>query len=144
MTGRDYPPRGAAMTAFLAAARDGRRMTLQGCVLSASPAHLRLTREYRAVARLRVSAGAVWDGRWRATAPTGGTGRATIAALGAAGLRACPDWRAGGLPHASALASPGLWRGATLIAAPLAGWPNGWRVQPLRDITDYLDSPIFH
>jgi len=144
MTGRDYPPRGAAMTALLAAAREGRRMTLRGCVLSGDPTHLRLTREYRAVARLRVPSGAVWDGRWRATAPTGGPGRATIAALGAAGLRACPDWRAGGLPHSSALASPGLWRGGTLIAAPLAGWPNGWRMQPLRDITDYLDSPIFH
>lgn len=144
MTGRDYPPRGAAMTAFLAAARCGRRMTLQSCVLSASPRHLRLAREYRAVARLRVASGAVWDGRWRATAPASDTPRATIAALGAAGLRACPDWRAGGLPHASALTSPGLWRGATLIAAPLAGWPNGWRMQPLRDLTDYLDSPIFH
>ena len=147
MTGRDYSPRGAAMTALLDAARAGRRMTLQGCVLSASPTHLRLIREYRAVARLRAPAEAIWDGRWRATAPTDGPGdpaRATIAALGAAGLRACPDWRAGGLPHASALASPALWRGATLIAAPLAGWPNGWRMQPLRNITDYLDSPIFH
>ena len=95
------------------------------------------------MARLRVASGAVWDGRWRATAAHG-TGRATIAALGAAGLRACPDWRAGGLPHASALASPGLWRGGTLIAAPLAGWPNGWRLHLLRDITDYLASPIFH
>ena len=37
MTGRDYAPRGTAMTAFLAAARAGRRMTLQGCVLSAGP-----------------------------------------------------------------------------------------------------------
>jgi tRNA(Ile)-lysidine synthase len=140
MTGRDYGPRGAAMTAFLEAARAGRRMTLQGCVLSAGRQHLRLTREYRAVARLRAPAGAVWDGRWRAT----GDGAAEIGALGPAGLHACPDWRAGGLPRASAIAAPGLWRGDTLIAAPLAGWPNGWQMQPLRDITDYLDSPIFH
>jgi len=142
MTGRDYPPRGAAMVAFLDAARAGRRMTLQGCVLSTGRDHLRLAREYRAVAGLRAPAGAVWDGRWRAS---GGRGRATaatvatVAALGAAGLRACPDWRAGGLPHASALASPGLWRGATLIAAPLAGWSEGWRLELLRGFGDYLD-----
>jgi tRNA(Ile)-lysidine synthase len=147
MTGRGYAPRGAAMVALLAAARAGRRMTLQGCVLSAGGGQVRLAREYRAVARLRAPSGAVWDGRWRATSATAGPAdptRATIAALGAAGLRACPDWRAGGLPHASALASPALWRGDTLIAAPLAGWPNGWHLHLLRDIADYLDSPIFH
>ncbi|MFB9150904.1 tRNA lysidine(34) synthetase TilS [Roseovarius ramblicola] len=136
MTGRDYPPRGTAMAAFLGAARAGRRMTLQGCVLSAVRGHLRLSREYRAVAGLRAPSGAVWDGRWRAT---GGTGRATVAALGPAGLRACPGWRAGGLPHGPALASPGVWRGGTLIAAPLAGWENGWRLELLRGLDDYLD-----
>jgi tRNA(Ile)-lysidine synthase len=136
MTGQDYPPRGAAGVAFLDAARAGRRMNLQGCVLSAGRDHLRLSREYRAVAGLRAPAGAVWDGRWRAK---GGPGRATVAALGPAGLRACPDWRAGGLPHRSALASPGLWRGDTLVAAPLAGWPNGWRLDLLRGFGDYLD-----
>jgi len=141
MTGRAYRPRGAAMTALLAAARAGRRMTLQGCVISTGPGHLRLSREYRAVAGLRVPDHAVWDGRWRAS---GGSGRAEIAALGPAGLRACPGWRAGGLPHASALASPGLWRGGTLIAAPLMARPGGWRLELVRDISAYLDSPIFH
>lgn len=136
MTGRDYPPRGAAAVTLLEAARAGRRMNLQGCVLSAAGDHLRLAREYRAVAGLRAPAGTVWDGRWRAS---GGPGRATVAALGAAGLRACPDWRAGGLPHGSALASPGLWRGDTLVAAPLAGWPGGWRLALLRGLDDYLD-----
>ena len=139
MTGRDYPPRGAAMAAFLDAARAGRRMTLQGCVLSAGRDHLRLSREYRAVAGLRAPAGAVWDGRWRVT---GGTGRATVAALGPAGLRACPGWRAGGLPHASALASPAVWRGDALVAAPQAGWPNGWRLELLRGFGDYVERLV--
>jgi tRNA(Ile)-lysidine synthase len=61
-----------------------------------------------------------------------------VAALGAPGLRACPDWRAGGLPHGAALASPGLWRDGTLVAAPLAGWPDGWRLELLRGFDDYL------
>lgn len=141
MTGRAYRPRGTALTGLLEAARTGRRMNLQGCVLSAGRGYLRLSREYRAVAGLRVPADALWDGRWRAT---GGCGRAEIAALGTAGLRACPDWRQSGLPHASALAAPGLWRGRALIAAPLAGRPGGWRLELVRDISAYLDSPIFH
>ncbi|MBC7132945.1 MAG: tRNA lysidine(34) synthetase TilS [Roseovarius sp.] len=136
ITGAAYPPRGAAMRAFVQAARDGRRMTLQGAVLSASRTHLRLGRELRAVAGLRVPAQEVWDGRWRAS----GEGMAEIAVLGAAGLVACPDWRAGGLPHDSALAAPALWRDGRLIAAPLHGWANGWRLELVRPFADCLSA----
>ena len=140
LTGAAYPPRGAAMDDFLEAARDGRRMTLRGCVLSVEPAHIRLCREYNAVAGLRAPATALWDGRWRAT----GDGEAEIAALGPEGLCACPDWRAGGLPHASALAAPGLWRGDALIAAPLHGWANGWRLALERPLAAFCDIVIGH
>lgn len=140
LTGAAYPPRGTAMTDLLRAARAGQAMTLQGCVLSADSVHLRLGREYRAVAGCRAAATEVWDGRWRAT----GDGAAEIAALGPEGLAACPDWRAGGLPHASALAAPGLWRGDTLIAAPLHGWANGWQLSLVRPLAAYLDTVIPH
>lgn len=140
LTGAAYPPRGTAMDDFLGAARDGRRMTLRGCVLSADKVHIRLGREYNAVAGLRAPATALWDGRWRAA----GDGEAEIAALGPEGLCACPDWRAGGLPHASALAAPGLWRGDTLIAAPLHGWANGWRIALERPLAAFCDIVIGH
>jgi tRNA(Ile)-lysidine synthase len=52
-----------------------------------------------------------------------------IAALGAEGLRQCPNWRETGLPRASLLAAPAVWQGETLIAAPLAGQENGWKAQ---------------
>lgn len=140
LTGEGYPPRGRAMGDLLQAARTGRRMTLQGCVLSAAPGHLRLGREYSAVAELRVPAGALWDGRWRATGPQ----EAETRALGPEGLAACPDWRAGGLPHHAALACPGLWQGERLIAAPLMGWANGWQMQAERSLADYLGTLISH
>lgn len=140
LTGEAYPPRGRAMGDFLQAARAGRRMTLQGCVLSAVPGHLRLGREFSAVARQRVPASALWDGRWRAI----GEGDAEIGALGPEGLAACPDWRAGGLPHDAALAAPGLWQGDRLIAAPLLGWENGWQMRPERGMAEYLGTVISH
>jgi tRNA(Ile)-lysidine synthase len=140
ITGDGYPPRATAMTDLLRVAREGRRMTLQGCVLSAEAGHIRLSREYAAVAGLRGPSHALWDGRWRASGP----GSAEIGALGPEGLRACPDWRAGGLPHASAQAAPGLWRGNTLIAAPLHGWANGWQLSLVRPLAAYLDSVISH
>ena len=136
INGAEYGPRGAAMTTFLQAARAGEAMTLQGCLLHAGATWARIGREYNAVARLRGPARDVWDGRWRlrGPAPEG----AEIAALGPAGLRACPDWRDSGLAHASALASPALWRDGMLLAAPLVGWTNGHDICLVRDEMDFF------
>ena len=46
--------------------------------------------------------------------------------LGPGGLRACPDWRRAGLPREVLIATPAVWRGESPVAAPLAGWPQGW------------------
>ena len=61
-------------------------------------------------------------------------GRLTVRALGD-GLDLCPDWRASGLPRSSLRASPAVWDGSHLVAAPLAGLGNGWtaRLAPGRD-----------
>lgn len=142
ITGADYPPRGSAMTAFLQAARTGEAMTLQGCLLHAGATTARIGREYDAVADLRVPAGEIWDGRWRMTGPA--PEGAEIAALGPEGLRACPDWRASGLAHASALASPALWHAGHLLAAPLVGWGNGYRFCLIRDETALFDASQLH
>ena len=131
INGADYPPRGAALTRFLDAARAGRAMTLQGCLLHPGATWARIGREYKAVADKRVPASQVWDGRWRITGPA--TAGAEIAALGPEGLRACPGWRASGLAHASALASPALWQGGQLVAAPLVGYSNGHDIRLVRD-----------
>ena len=59
------------------------------------------------------------DGLW--------LGDLRIGALGAGGLAACPDWRATGLGRETLLASPAIWQGQRLIAAPLAGKGAEWQ-----------------
>lgn len=137
VAGAEYPPRGSAMTMFLLAARAGEAMTLQGCLLHAGATTARIGREYDAVANVRVPAGEIWDGRWRIAGPA--MADAEIAALGREGLRACPDWRSSGLAHASALASPALWRDGHLLAAPLVGWDNGHDLCLIRDKTAFFE-----
>lgn len=127
--GGEYPPRGAALGRALEGVRAGRSLTLQGCRLIARPDTLRITREERAVLGHRVAPGAVWDGRWRLIGPW--VEGATVAALGAAGLELCPEWRRSGLPAVSLRASPAVWRGSELVSAPLAGLENGWRAELL-------------
>ncbi|MFU8778760.1 MAG: tRNA lysidine(34) synthetase TilS [Roseovarius sp.] len=143
LAGGEYPPRGAAIATLIQAARAGQNMTLHGCLLlPAKEDQLRLTREYAAVRGLRMPATDLWDHRWHATGPV--SPDTEIAALGPAGLRACPDWRLSGLPHASALAVPGLWQGDTLIAAPLMGWSNGWSLTLCPDRDNLLTPLLSH
>jgi tRNA(Ile)-lysidine synthase len=143
LAGGDYPPRGTALAALIQAARAGQTMTLHGCLLlPVKNGQLRLTREYAAIRDLRTPASALWDHRWQAIGPA--TPGSEIAALGPDGLRACPDWRLSGLPHAAALATPGLWQGETLIAAPLMGHPNGWALTLSPDRDNLLTPLLSH
>lgn len=126
----DYRPRFAALAAAQAAALAGRRASLHGCLILPSKRQIRVVREPAAVVGVEAGTDALWDGRWRLAGP-GGRGL-RIRALGAAGLAFCPDWRAGGAPRPSVLASPAIWQGERLVAAPLAGRANGWRAQTVR------------
>jgi tRNA(Ile)-lysidine synthase len=58
--------------------------------------------------------------------------RGEVRALGTEGLRACPDWRATGLPREVLVVTPAVWRGNLLVAAPLAGLSGGWRAETVR------------
>lgn len=120
----EYGPRGAEMERFVAAALAGRVATLAGCKTSHARGRMRLTREWRAVASLECPAGDLWDGRWRMSGPD--LGDFTVGALGEVGLALCGNWRLSAMPRASLLASPAVWRGDDLIAAPLAGFGQGW------------------
>jgi tRNA(Ile)-lysidine synthase len=114
-----YRPRLDALRAALAEVAEGRRRTLQGAVLSRGRGVWRVTRELAAVRDLRVQVGEVWD-RWIVEGPEG-----EVRALGAA-VDGVPGWRAAGLPRATVMASPAVWRGETLVAAPVAGFGQGW------------------
>ncbi|WP_276206155.1 tRNA lysidine(34) synthetase TilS [Thioclava sp. F42-5] len=136
ISGADYAPRAAKVQTLLAELpRQGDR-TLHGCRITTAKGALRITREAQAVADLRVTledGAATWD-RWEVTGPA--MDATEVAALGEAGLRQCPDWRETGLPRASLAASPAIWRGETLVAAPLAGFGIGWQARICRDAFD--------
>jgi tRNA(Ile)-lysidine synthase len=124
--GADYRPRLDALEA-LAARGEG---TLAGCRLVTIDGCLWIAREAAATSGAAARPGEVWDRRWRVTGPRGRTD-ARIAALGAEGLAHCPGWRAAGLPQAVLEASPAVWQGEDLVAAPLAGRASGWHAEPV-------------
>ena len=124
--GADYPPRRQPLDAVIQQVETGGNGTLHGCRIMVSDMTVRITREHAAVASLRGPTDAPWDGRWRLTGPHAPD--LHVAALGEA-VRDCPDWRATGLPRPTLLASPAVWRGDILVAAPVAGLANGWSAE---------------
>ena len=126
------PPRGAALGDALAV--PGRR-TLAGCTVAPRGGALRIGRE-AAACPPPVPWGEPWD-RWTLRGPAGPD--LAVGALGSDVDRA--PWRDGGLPRPSAMASPAVRRGAELVAAPLAGLPNGYDAAPTRPLSATLRPP---
>jgi len=122
----EYGPRRAALARLLEDIAAGRPATVHGCLVQPGKAQLRIGREFNAVADTRAPAPGLWDGRWRLNGPE--KEGLEIRALGPGGLAQCPDPRAAGLPRATLLASPSVWDGETLLAAPLAGMGENWHV----------------
>ncbi len=135
----EYAPRGRAIDLLMESIRGGTGMTLHGCRVIVEPTRLRVVREYKAVADLTVPIGEIWDSRWQLTGLVQGDAL-EIRALGPEGLRRCPDWRTGGLPEASQHSGPAVWQGDELIAAPLAGFGEGWQIDLVRDEEDFFAS----
>ncbi|MEC8666759.1 MAG: tRNA lysidine(34) synthetase TilS, partial [Pseudomonadota bacterium] len=139
VAGPGYPPRGRALDQLMQALRSGRGQPLGGCLVQGTRNTLRITREPAAVAGPIVGliggAGAVWDGRWQLSGPFADTDE--IRACGEAGLAAIPDWRATGLPRTTLMATPAVWRGDRLIAAPLAGFASDFNATLLRGPEDF-------
>ena len=124
----DYAPRGAAVQDVLARVLAGQPGTLAGVQFQVTRNGSWAYREFSAVAGLTCGADQVWDGRWQMAghAPDG----AELRPLGA-GIALCKGWRDIGLPRGALLASPSLWLGETLLAAPHAGFGPGYGVVPL-------------
>ena len=118
-----YPPRRAALDDALSAVRERRNTALHGCRLLVSDMTLRITREHAAVASLTGPTSELWDLRWRLDGPH--NENYDVRALGD-GLNSVSSWRETGLPRATLLASPSVWAGQDLVAAPVAGLQNGW------------------
>jgi len=120
----------------------GKQRTLHGCLIMPQDAEVRITREFQAVANLACPPTEPWDGRWvlSGLAQKGHE----LRALGETGLAQCPDWRATGLPRASLLASPAVWDGEKLVAAPLAGLAQGWTAELLRGEESFYADILSH
>lgn len=138
----DYRPRLTALIGVHAALLTGKRRTLGGCLLTATTRHIRIAREAQAVVGMCCDATGLWDQRWRVFGPD--AAGLQVAALGETGLAHCPGWRATGMPRESLAASPAIWRGAGLVAAPLAGMVNGWRAELAQGSDSLFTSLLSH
>lgn len=137
--GAAYGPRAGAEQKLLSAIlslRLGGGRSLHGCLVRPNGVDgVMIARE---VAATRTEENPLWDGRFQieTTAPTDGC---AISALGEAGARyltglesqgvwtAPPDWSAA--PRAARLATPALFRGDALVAAPVAQYGDALRAQ---------------
>ncbi|MFC7705645.1 tRNA lysidine(34) synthetase TilS [Plastorhodobacter daqingensis] len=121
-----YPPRASAVQAALRAVEARKRHTVHGCLLGAGQ-RLRICREPAAVAGLCCTPNSLWDGRWRLEGPV--RPGVMLRALGEAGLAQLDSGIRPLVPRASLLASPAVWEGDRLIAAPLANDGSGWQAR---------------
>lgn len=138
----EYGPRGASLADAQVALSNDTDVTLHGCRLLASKSQIRVTREFHAVKDETAAVGALWDRRWRVFGKENKD--LTVRALGDEGLRHCPDWRQAGHPRISLLATPALWRGEHLVAAPLAGKAEGWTAELVHPANHFLGTMISH
>ncbi|WP_120502273.1 tRNA lysidine(34) synthetase TilS [Roseovarius sp. EL26] len=146
INGTDYAPRGRAMDLLMEAIRGGTDMTLQGCLIRVDKDQLRIGREAGYVAKTVTSVGEIWDDRWRVRAPENKLEMSDIVirALGESGLSQCPDRHDCGMPATSLRASPAVWKGQQVLAAPLAGLHNGWQVELIRDEDHFFAMLLSH
>ncbi|CAM3217509.1 tRNA lysidine(34) synthetase TilS [Paracoccus nototheniae] len=133
VTGADYPPRRATLTHALAAVMAQGRVTMDGAMISPTATGLRFTREAAAALRSPPATGAIWDRRWRIEGLAPGQ---HVAALGPGPLSRL-SWRDSGLLRDEAAASPGIWQGQALLAAPLLREAPEWTLRPLRAASDF-------
>ncbi len=142
--GGAYAPRSDGMIEMDIALTSAKAYTLGGCLVTREDGarladrRWRVTRELNAVAGLSGPTDQLWDGRWVLDGPHDDA--LVVRALGDA-VKDTP-WRDTGLPRQSLMASPAIWDGETLVAAPVAGLANGWTAKATGrgNFTEFLIS----
>lgn len=137
-----YGPRRATANRVLGAISQAKVFTLHGCHVGGNEDTIRIFREYNAVKDHIVHSSAIWDNRWKLVGPA--VPGACLRALGTEGLRQCRNWRETNLTAEILMATPALWRGDVLIAAPLAGQPRDWQVELIHSEDDFFSSLMTH
>lgn len=133
-----YPPRRTALQDLQAAVLSQKSSTLRGCRILVNKSEIRIMREHQAVKDVTCSTDAIWDTHWQFSGVH--QSDLQLRALGEQGIAHCPDWRDAGLTRASLLASPAVWQNQRLIAAPLAGFSNEWRLKTLFGLDHFISS----
>lgn len=131
--------RGDAVTRALVEIAKGKDCTLQGCLILRKGDTIWVLREPAAASGETTKPGGVWDARWIVNGPDDQSGY-HVSALSEAGLSECENWRDSGLPRAFFLSSPAIWQGERLIAAPKAGYSNGWSAELVRSDADFHNA----
>lgn len=132
VAGLDYPPRADQLSHLREAMATGRDVTLAGCRILSRPYGWRILREARDLPRQPYAANALWDGRWRITGPErADPGAEAGLEIRALGPNAAVSRANTALPRASLDASPALWQGEVLVAAPVADPTGPWRAETL-------------
>lgn len=142
ITGAGYAPRRQPIETAMQALKRGDPAHVGGCLILIQGTKARICREFRAVRDLTVPVGEVWDERWRLTGPV--TDGLEIRALGPEGVQQCKNRKETGRHHDALLASPAVWAGSRLVAAPLAGLTAGWHVELCRDEEEFYTSVLSH
>ena len=132
-----YAPRSEAMVELDCGLAQAGKHTLAGCLVTSDQREIRVTREFNAVKAIAAPLGANWDRRWQVLGPVGG--ELSVRALGEH-IKDIPDWRETGLPRSSLIASPAVFKGDWLIAAPVAGLQNGFGARIVADFESFLLS----
>lgn len=139
-----YRPRLENLHNLLIRLKNREKSTLAGCVLTPNnKGTIDVSREYAAVQAAEGRVGQLWDQRWRVAGPSHATDN-VVRALGETGLNSCPDWRQTGLSRNALIAGPAVWQDQQLVAAPLAGWPQGWACSLQKGPEHYFSSILSH
>lgn len=140
ITGADYPPRRTTVLHALNAIATGHRVTLDGALIEPAGDRIRLVREAAAALRAPDSDGGTWDNRWKISGLKAGQ---HVAALGL-GQVARVKWRLSGLGRDEAAATPAVWEGERLVAAPLIRPHPPFEVRPVRAAADFRRLVMAH
>ncbi len=142
IAGQGYPPRQTAVEQAMDALSKGRTGSVAGCLLVPKAESVWICREFKAVEAQIVAPDEVWDRKWCFSGPE--ISNAEIRALGEEGLRQVSEWRETRRPRLALTASPAVWAGEAVLAAPLAGFANGWRVDMTPDWPEFYASFLSH
>ena len=140
ITGRDYPPRAEKLMPLVRS--NAPQGTVHGCLITQEPGQTRFTREAAALEGMVNKTTELWDGRWQLEGPHCDTLK--LYKLGFEGLKMTPFCTKPALPRASLAATPAIWNGPDLVAAPLAGFSNGWCARLTRSREQYLSGLLSH